>query len=74
MRKITLSAGSQTYSGIAHGFGNPHLIAGLIDSSGQVIAARIDIDSTNVTVNFARATDRSYTLMLVGSDQTDAIP
>lgn len=73
LRKVALAQGSTSYT-VAHGYGNKDLIAGLVNSSGRVVGARIDIDATNVVVTFGRATTTSYTLILVGSNLADPIP
>lgn len=73
MRKVAMAQGSTTYT-IPHGCGNPHLITGLVDSSGNKVEAQVSIDNTNITVTFGRATTKSYTLIFVGSDLTDSLP
>ena len=69
-RKVTLAAGSQTYT-IPHGYTNRHVIASLVRSDGRVISASITIDDTNVTVVFGFVTTSSYKLMLCGHTAGD---
>jgi hypothetical protein len=71
IRKITLASGSQNYVNLAHGFTNKHLMASLVDSSGNVVYANIVLDDTYASVAFGRVTTASHTLILVGSDQAE---
>ena len=73
MRKISIPQGQQTYV-IPHGNGNPHVMVDLVDSSGQKIGARVDVDATNITITFGRVTTKAYTVMFVGSNLADSLP